>query len=112
MDHLQAFWNAYGQLILAGAAGGIVRWLTLREGWWQGITSVVIGAILAVYIGPHAVWMLSPVITFVGGTPESVMGLGGFIVGVGGIVVSGFLIDLWQIRARLLKNGGAEHGQP
>lgn len=111
MEHLQAFWNAYGQLILAGAAGGIVRWLTLQQGWRDGLISVAVGMILAIYIGPHAVGLLAPVITFVGGTPESIMGLGGFLVGMGGIVVSGFLLDLWQIRAKLLRNGGVDHGQ-
>lgn len=111
MDHLHNFWTANGQLILAGAAGGLVRWLTLREDWRAGLISVTVGLIMSVYVGPFAIWMLTPVITFAGGEPEQLIGLGGFLVGIGGIVVSGFFIDVWRMRAKLLKNGGPNDGQ-
>jgi hypothetical protein len=38
-------------------------------------------------------------------------GLGGFLVGIGGILVSGFILDLWQLRRKLLKQPGGSDGQ-
>jgi len=35
--------------------------------------------------------------------PNSANALAGFIIGAGGILVSGFLIDLWRERRRQLK---------
>ena len=37
---------------LAGAAGGIVRWVTLRERWQDGVASLLVGSICALYVGP------------------------------------------------------------
>lgn len=111
MEQLQNFWANHGQLVLAGAAGGLVRWLTLKQHWVDGLISVSIGAILAIYIGPYAVGLFAQLVPFVGAPPESAIGLGGFLVGVGGIVVSGFIIDLWHLRRKLLKDGGQDHGE-
>lgn len=112
MEHLQHFMATTGQLLLSGAAGGLVRWLTLKQGWRDGLISVAVGSLLALYLGPFAVGWLAQLVPFVGATPESAIGLGGFLVGIGGIVVSGFVIDLWQLRGRLVRdqNKGGSNG--
>lgn len=101
------------KLAIAGALGGVVRWLTLKQPPLDGAISVIVGAICALYVGPAIHPLLRPVVDFAGVDPDAVQGLGGFLVGIGGILVSGFLIDIWQLRRKMLKQqqGGATDGQ-
>lgn len=101
------------KLAIAGALGGVVRWLTLKQPPLDGAISVIVGAICALYVGPAIHPLLRPVVDFAGVDPDAMQGLGGFLVGIGGILVSGFLIDIWQLRRKILKQqqGGASDGQ-
>lgn len=84
-----------GQAI-AGAAGGVVRTLTPPHGKpWEIIPNVVVGALCAVYLGPVALAMLQNV----SGVEISDQGnnLGAFLVGLFGMTLTGFLIDLLKI---------------
>ncbi len=92
-------WNAWllhetSQVVLSGAMGGIVRWLTLRERLSSGIVSVIVGAICAVYLGPLVQPLLAPFVQVVLTEQVSRASFTGFIVGIGGITFSGFIIDL------------------
>ncbi|WOI32892.1 hypothetical protein R1T40_18440 [Tritonibacter scottomollicae] len=80
-----------GQMALAGAAGGLVRWLTLRESWTDGMVSLVVGCICALYLGPLVAPVLSPLIGKI--TPADPAGFSSFVVGLGGIGFAGFVID-------------------
>ena len=99
------------KLSIAGALGGVVRWLTLKQPPLDGLVSVIVGAICAVYLGPAIQPLLRPVVDFAGVDMEAAQVLGGFLVGIGGILVSGFIIDLWQLRRKLLKQPGGSDGQ-
>lgn len=91
-------------LALAGAAGGIVRWLTLREHPVQGLISMLVGCLCAIYLGPVGLSILTPVLGPIGiEDHDARVQLSGFLIGVGGITVSGFFIDLWNRRRQLLK---------
>lgn len=93
--------NDSSRALLAGVLGGVVRWLSLREHWKDGIVSIVVGGICAVYISPLIVPWLAPA----AGAPSiQMMSLAAFITGIGGIGVVGFVIDLW--RAWRQKVGG------
>ncbi|KAF0137428.1 MAG: hypothetical protein FD152_479 [Xanthobacteraceae bacterium] len=96
------------QAAVSGAMGGVVRWLSLREDWRSGFISVVVGAICSLYLGPIALPVLEPVLGKMVVDPASRAGLSGFLIGLGGIAVSGFLIDLWQAH-RLLKRKKADN---
>lgn len=96
------------QLVVAGALGGLVRWLTLRDHWVDGLISVIVGAICSLYLSPIALPALTPVLGNVGMPAESVTGLSGFLVGIGGITASGFFIDLWRARRRMLRQAKAD----
>jgi len=89
-----------GQLALAGALGGVVRWLSLREDWRSGLTSLTVGAICAVYLGPVAIPFIEPIVGKIVVDAASRAGLSGFIIGIGGIAVAGFVIDIWKARRR------------
>ena len=110
--NLSWLFSPVAKLALAGALGGVVRWLTLKQPPLDGFISVVVGMICAIYIGPAINPIIRPVIDFAGVDMEAAQGLGGFLVGIGGILVSGFFIDLWQLRRKLLKQqGGSTDGQ-
>lgn len=91
---------------LAGAAGGIVRWVTLREHWQDGVASLLVGAICALYVGPFVNPLIKPMIGDLAPNGDST-GFASFLVGLGGISIAGLLIDL--VRARTTKaNGGGD----
>lgn len=95
-----------GRAAVAGAAGGIVRWLTLHPSWKEGMATLVVGAICAIYAGPLALpiveWSLGKVLP-----PSNMEGLSAFLVGIGGLSLSGFLLDLFELRRKKLN---VDHG--
>jgi hypothetical protein len=91
-----------GRAAVAGALGGLVRWITLREHWADGLASLLVGAVCAMYLGPLVSPMLNPVIgQFAPDSDGS--GFSAFVVGLGGISFSGFLIDVIRARRRQTK---------
>ena len=86
-----------GQAAVAGALGGLVRWMTLRDHWTEGVAALIVGAICAVYLGPMIEPILTPTIGRIAPDRDA-DGFAAFVVGLGGISLAGFLIDL--IRAR------------
>lgn len=92
-----------GQIAIAGALGGIVRWLSLREDWQSGLISIIVGAICALYLAPLAIPTIEPLIGKIVVDSASRAGFSGFLIGIGGIAVSGFVIDLWKARTRQVK---------
>lgn len=100
-----------GQIALAGALGGVVRWLSLREDWKSGIVSITVGAICAVYLAPLAIPSFEPLIGKLVVDHVSRAGFSGFLIGIGGIAVSGFVIDLWRARARQVQRDNEGGGK-
>lgn len=96
-------WSSSDQatLLVAGALGGIVRWATLRQNWREGVMAMAVGAICSLYLGPV---MLPIVVATIGPlTPGGdLQGLASFLVGVAGISLTGFLIDVFD--AKFLKS--------
>lgn len=90
-------------LAIAGAAGGVVRWITLRNNWKEGLPALIVGAVCAVYLAPFIEPLIATPLNAV--APDAdVTSLAAFITGLGGIGMAGFMIDL--ISARLTKHGG------
>lgn len=83
-----------GRTIVAGAAGGVIRWVALRESWKDGLTSIIVGAICAVYLGPLVEPVLEPLIGKLVIDEGSRSGFSGFVVGLMGIGLAGFVIDV------------------
>ena len=48
--------------VLAGASGGLVRWLTLRHNLREGIVALIVGGLCALYLGPVISPILEPII--------------------------------------------------
>lgn len=93
-----------GKAALAGAAGGIVRWVTLRENWKDGLMSLTVGTICALYLGPLVAPILEPVIGAIAPGRDG-NGFASFVVGLGGISLSGFIIDVIRARSNSGKGG-------
>ena len=89
----------WGKAALAGALGGVVRWLTLRESWREGAVSLVVGGICAVYLGPIIEPLLEPSIGVIAPDGDA-DGFSSFIVGLAGISLAGLLIDIVRGRRR------------
>lgn len=99
------FTSEPGRAATAGALGGLVRWLTLRSNWREGVPTLVVGAICANYLGPIA---LSIIETWLGHplAPESTLdNLMPFLTGVGGMTLSGIVLDIFEKRRSALKGG-------
>jgi hypothetical protein len=94
----QAFSTDLGQAAIAGALGGLVRWITLKENWKDGFTTLLVGAICAMYLGPLVSPILEPVIGKIA-PDQGAAGFTSFVVGIGGISLSAFLIDIFRRRA-------------
>ena len=86
-----------GQVLLAGAAGGIIRWMTLRQSWQEGLISIFSGAICAFYLGPLGTWIFRPIFD----EPEQQATMSGFVVGFIGLGIAGFIMDMWKRRKRI-----------
>ena len=96
-DFLSWITSEPGKAALAGALGGIVRWVTLRERWREGLLSLLVGSICAVYLGPLVAPIIEPVIGKVAPAGDG-NGFSAFVVGVGGISISGLLTDIFRAR--------------
>lgn len=100
----EGFWawlvGEKGQLAVAGALGGVVRWLSLREDWKDGLISIAVGAICAVYVSPLAIPLFDSVLGKIVVDAASRHSFSGFVIGVGGIAVSGLVLDVWKARRR------------
>jgi hypothetical protein len=101
-------WTEPGKAALAGALGGIVRWVTLREHWRDGVLSLLVGSICAVYLGPLVAPVLAPVIGKLAPGGDSA-GFSSFVVGIGGLSISGLIIDIF--RARRAETAGPHPGR-
>ncbi len=94
-----------GSLVLAGAAGGIVRWLTLREKLWpDGLVSIVVGSLASLYLAdylkplfPAALHAL-PWLRDVAFDQSKLSSLSGFVVGLSGIVLAGAVMDFAKFK--------------
>lgn len=88
-----------GRAALAGALGGVVRWITLRDKPREAMGSLIVGSICAVYLGPLVDPILAPVIGKIAPNGDSA-GFASFVVGLGGISIASFVIEIFRARAK------------
>lgn len=103
-DLLTAILGEKGQIALAGAAGGLVRWLTLRSRPLDGVIAIVVGALSALYLGPLAEPAINALLGNVIVEESSRGAFSGFILGLGGISVTGFVMDFWAEKRKQEKD--------
>ena len=104
MDWFNIFAGDKPSAVMTGAAGGVVRWVTLRENWRDGLASLVVGAICALYLGPLVEPLLEPMIGDISPNGDA-GGFASFIVGLGGVSISGLIIDALRLRRSQVGGG-------
>ena len=93
-------------LALAGAAGGVLRWITLRTHWRDGLIAIAAGTICSYYfaeiLAPVLVILVHAVPLFitVPVSDSQMIGPAGLLSGITGISITGFLIDWMGILSR------------
>lgn len=87
-----------GRAALAGALGGLVRWITLRDSWKEGVPALILGGVAAVYLGPIVEPVLAQPVDGVAPKADT-SALAAFITGLGGVGISGFVLDLVRLKA-------------
>jgi len=108
MDMFQWLASDTGRAAIAGAAGGLVRWVTLRDDWREGMTGLIVGSLCAIYLGPLAEPLLDPVIGKIA-PGDSAAGFASFVIGLGGISIAGFILDIIKARrSKVLGDGDEE----
>ena len=90
--------------IAAGAAGGVVRSMALKSGWRQLLSNVVVGGILAVYVGPFASEIIAHPLGIVN-AQEMAPQLGPFLCGVLGMMLVEFFMGVLNRRKKELERG-------
>lgn len=92
----------------SGLMGGFCRWFALREkGWPDGVGSVVLGTIAAVFLWPLAEPIFGPLIGKIALEPSTSHMLGGFLTGLSGISLIGLFLDFIRARRRQQENNDA-----
>lgn len=98
------------QLLIAGAFGGVVRWLTLRAHWSDGLIAIIVGALCSLYMSQLAMPIVAPFLTNLHVEPESMIGFSGFLTGMGGLSLAGFVIDLFRFAAKFRRQAEPPKG--
>lgn len=97
-----------GKVILAGAAGGLLRWMTLKSNWKDGLIAIGAGGLCAYYLGPLALPAMNAVLGQVVVDESNRQAFSGFIIGVGGIGVTAFILDVWEAVRRKARRTEAD----
>lgn len=92
------------QQALAGAMGGVVRSLSVKErSLWDTVVNVTVGSICAMYVSPMAGSALDPLLRGIVAEPSARSNFVAFAIGLGGLTVSSIIIDVWRRYRRAKK---------
>lgn len=88
---LDWFHSPVGLTVIAGLAGGCLRWITLKERPIDGFATAVAGALTSAFVGPIVAQVF-------GVTPENLQVFVGicFLMGIGGISIGAIVISLFK----------------
>lgn len=96
---VQAVFGDHTANALAGGAGGLVRALALGLGLRQGVVSLVVGALCSIYGTPAA----APIFKWVSEEAPARDGFAGFVIGVGGMIFAGLILDVWTAKRQQVR---------
>lgn len=91
-----------GKAVLAGAAGGLLRWLMQeRRRLRDGIVSVTGGVIASIYLGPVVGAIMTQSMGPIGSTQAS-----GFVAGLAGMSLAKMIVAIVETAAGRMREGG------
>jgi hypothetical protein len=82
---------------LAGGAGGFVKAISMSLSIRDGAIAVVVGGVCAIYLAPIGDAVLDPLLGRVLASEKQASHLGGFIVGMIGIGLVGFVMGAFEV---------------
>lgn len=92
---------------MSGLAGGIARWIALKErAWPDGLGTIVIGMTASVFLWPLGQPLVEPMLGKLEMEPVTAVMFGGFVTGLMGVSLIGWLLDI----ARAKKGGSDAQG--
>ena len=98
------------QLGVAGVAGAIAASLTEWNGFVELIRKIIVGALCAIYLSDLAVPLLAFLLPAIGIEEGASVRLGGFIMGIVGIIFIEFIIHIMRLRRDALSDKGETEG--
>lgn len=97
-DILSSVFGEQTAAAISGAAGGAVRWVALKQGWKDGAASLFVGCLCSIYLSPLVEPLVETAFGRIIASETKRAGLAGFMIGIGGIMVTGLIIDFWTVR--------------
>lgn len=86
---------------LAGLCGGVTRWIGEGQRFWpQGLSTVLLGLMTAIFLWPIARPLTESVTGALEMGPFEGLMFGGFVSGLTGVTLVGFVIDIMRSRRR------------
>lgn len=98
MSTWELFWVLYGELLLFGALGGVVRWGVNKEKPVDGVVGVILGAIIGLTLQPVAADWLAGYVVIDQADPGAAKRSGAFLLGVAGVWPIQFGLDWMRKR--------------
>ena len=93
-----------GQLALAGAFGGLVKAITLRERPIEGLGSLIVGVACSIYASPISLVVFEPALGRLVTKPGALDTFAGFSAGIAGMAIVGFILETWRFWRRFVRS--------
>ncbi|MFN7125302.1 MAG: hypothetical protein ACK4M8_05425 [Allorhizobium sp.] len=104
MSILEWFWSGKGEIALAGIAGSAVSVAMEWTGFWSGMRRLVVGALTAYFMAPIGLPIFRWVLGQIDVPVEQSAGVGGFILGIGGVIIVEIILKAFRIKRAELKD--------
>lgn len=105
MSIFEWFWSGKGEIALAGIAGSAVSVAMEWTGFWSGLRRLVVGALTAYFLAPVGLPIFRLVLGQIDVPVEQSAGVGGFILGIGGVIIVEIILKAFRIRRAEMKGG-------
>ena len=97
-----------GQLGIAGLVGSAVAAAMEWGGFVSASRRLFVGTASAVFLGPLAIPMLEKLLGGISVPKDNAAGMGGFLMGVGGIIMIEIVMKAFKIRRDKINGGDGE----
>lgn len=99
---MQVLKNEMFVLGVSGVAGAIAVAMVEWDGWLQLLRKVTVGGLCAIYLSPLAVPLLAFFLSGLSVPTDNAPTLGGFIMGMVGIVIVEFFIHVFRTYSKII----------
>jgi len=94
-----------GEMALAGIAGSAVSVVMEWTGVLSGIRRLFVGAVTAYFMAPVGLPLFQWSLSNIEVPSEQAAGVGGFILGIGGVIIVEIILKMFRLRHAEIKGG-------